>query len=486
MIPTPIQLPSTPNQQRAWFLDQLQPGSPVNNEVLLLALHGAWTPAEVQDCLDHILERQAVLRIHFQYTEGKLWQILPPNTQLRLRLIPDVAPAKLLPEEDPLHPNLVREISFGFDITHGPLLRATLYGAGRAESALLLVAHQGILDGYSLSLLAQEMVRLLQRSPLPPLPPYHELPLFKDAPSANQTDSLSWWKARLHQAPSLEFTTDYPRPSSPSHQCVNQRFTLTGKVVGSLRDIAREERTTPTVVLLAALRIFLARSTGQQDFVLGASLPTPFRTQFSSHCGAFSSPLPLRLQRELSVSFREAIREERDALADTLPRGEVQLHTILEALRIERDMTRHPLFQAHLQVFEQEPATEPAVPSQVKQIHLPLRFSRFDLSLSLCLQGDVVDGWLNLGADLFRQSTARRFSEQLETLLSAALGSPDVPVAALPLLSQNERNRILYEWNRTDAPFPSETLLHELFEQQVARTPDQIAVEFQGETLTYR
>jgi amino acid adenylation domain-containing protein/thioester reductase-like protein len=488
MKTTPNRLPPTPNQQRIWFLDQLQPGSPVNNETLLLVLLKNWSPEEIQQALARLVERHGALRAHLEFTEGRLEQVLLDDQKIHLQIVPKVALRDALSGEG-LPLAISKEAAYSFELTRGPLLRATLLlSQGDREQALLLVGHQGIVDKYSIEVLARDLFSFLEGEVPPSLESYQDISLsLQQEPSrSTQASNMAWWREKLKAISHLELATDYPRPSAPSHRCLNSRMTLAGTVISSLKRVATEEDTAPTVVLLALLRTLLARSTSQIDLAIGLSAPVPRRASAPLHCGPFSSPLALRLNLDLSSSLRVAIQAERRALAEAEAHGDVPFNDILELLRLERDMTRHPLFQVHLQVSEENPAQASWLQGKAERIHLPPLFSLYDLSLLLSLQGDVLDGWISLSADLFRPSTTERIARQFEALLSSALSSPDAPLASLPLLNQGERDKILHTWNQTDAEYPSEALLHELFEEQAARTPDFVAVEFEGERLTYR
>ncbi len=488
MTNTSDHLIPTPNQQRVWFLDQLQPGSPVNNEALLLLLRKSWQPEEIQEALDRLVERHEVLRVRFDDSEGQLRQVIRRDLKIKLQILPWIAPNENLSGEGLFPSSILKEISHSFDLTQGSLLRATLLSRGESDRALLLLGHQGILDKHSIEILAHDLLCILEGKDLPPIESYRDISLsLRQVPTGpNQDADIAWWKEKFQRTSHLELATDYPRPFAPSHRCVNARVTLAGTAISSLKRLAEEEKTTPTIVLLALLRTLLARSTNQLDLVIGLSAPSPHRAGAPLPCGPFSSPLALRLHQDLSSTFRVAVQAEQRTFAEAKAHGDIPFNDILEMLRLERDMTRHPLFQVHLQVSGEDVGQISELQGKAERINLPPVFSMFDLSALFSLQGDVLDGWLSFSADLFRSSTSERMARQFETLLESALSSPNVPLSSLPLLHPNERDKILYEWNRTDAEFPSEALLHELFENQVTLTPDLIAVTSEGESLTYR
>lgn len=420
------------------------------------------------------------------FVGGELSQFIAPPQTIALRT--QNLPA--LPADSPglyeaLRPHIAGEMAYSFVLTEGKLFRATLFQQTEREHFLLIVTHQGVADENSIERIPAELMDFYNEKT--PAGAEHQTAA-PEPPGSSVDESaepINWWKTRLNGLQNLELPADFPRPSPPSHRCLNGRVFLAGQAVLGLKRLADEEGTTPQLVVQALLRALLVRSTNQQDFAIGISVPDHNRTSSPDLYGPYSNLLPMRIEQPSSWTVREAVRAERDAFDDIKQRGKVHLDTILEALRLERDMTRHPLFQAVVRVSTGVYLPGAGGDCEVERVHLPRLFSLFDLSLTISLQGDVLDGWFNLSADLFRQETVQRIAEQFEEFLSSSIATPDKPIADLSLLSTAERDKILRQWNATEAPFPAEDLLHELFERQALRTPEHVALEFEGASLTY-
>ncbi|RYE83026.1 MAG: non-ribosomal peptide synthetase, partial [Myxococcales bacterium] len=296
---------------------------------------------------------------------------------------------------------------------------------------------------------------------------------------------IAWWRGVLERAPQLELASDFPRPASPTHRCGSIPVQLPGHAVGSLRALAADEGTTPLVVLLAAFRLLLARSTGQSSLVLGTTQAASATGHLVDACGPFSDYLALRVDLTLAGSFRELVRLERDHHGEALGHGRASFDRIVESLSLERDVTRHPLFQAFFQLDTS--SAEELAWSGLHATPVPLapRYSLFDVTLKLSLRGNRLQGWLGYDEAVYRPQTGQRLADRFVALLEAALRLPDASLDAHSMLTPHEQQRLL-EWNATAAPFPEQTLLHEFLEQQAGRTPDAVALVFEGQSLSYR
>jgi aspartate racemase len=311
----------------------------------------------------------------------------------------------------------------------------------------------------------------------------------------NCEQSLAYWKQQLAGAPPvLELATDRPRSALRSSalrapfetgQGARQSLELPKPLTERLKVFSQQEGSTLFVTLLAALNILLYRYTGQEDILVGS--PVGDRTQVKRNglIGAFVNTLVLRTKLSGNLSFRELLARVQEVTLEASAHQDLPFETLLEELQAERNLSHHPLFQVMfvLQEASTLSLTLPNLTVSSPQVESPI--AALDLTLVLKETSQGISGWFEYNADLFDAATITRMTGHFQTLLEGILGNPDTRISDLPLLTAAERYQLLVEWNNTQADYPKQTC-HQLFEAQVERTPDAVAVVFEDQQLTYR
>ncbi len=488
-------LPLSFAQQRLWFLEQLDPQNAAYNEAVAVRVEGRLDVAVLERCLLEVVRRHMSLRSTFRAEEGKPVQLVSsearlPLARVDLSALPDGArdeAVSRLTGEEALRP---------FDLVSGPPLRASLLHLGEREHVLIVVIHHLVSDGWSLGVLVREVAALYpafsagEPSPLPELAlQYVDYAAWQREWLSGEAleAQLAYWRARLEGAPrSLELPTDHPRPAVRGSRGASRHAVLDPELSQAVKALAHREGATPFMVLLAGFSALLSRYSGQDDLCVGTPVAGRGRTDLEGLIGCFVNTLVLRVSLSGNPSFRELLGRARETVLEAFTHQDAPFEKLVEVLQPERDLGRSPLFQVML-VLQEDPLPEISLPGlQLRALAQESHTSKFDLRLILMETGEGLAATLEFSTELFEPATAERMLAHLRVLLESAVREPAQRIQELPLLTPGERHQVLVAWNDTLRPREAEACLHRLIEAQVDRTPDAVAVSFEGAQLTYR
>jgi aspartate racemase len=492
--PEPDLAPLSFAQKRLWFLAQLEPGSPAYNRPVALYLRGPLDLTALEDVLGEILRRHEVLRATFPTVEGWPLQVIAPTQSLTLSVV-DLSHVPLTTREFQVRRLVCQEALRPFDLAQGPLMIATLLRLDGEEHVLLLVMHQIVFDGWSARILIRELTTLYEAfstgrsSPLPELPiQYADFAHWQRGWLHGQVleRQLSYWREKLASAPpTLDLPADRPRPPVQTFRGACQSLLLPSPLLHSLKVLSRQEGVTLFMTLLAAFKTLLHRYTGQDDLVVGSPIAGRTHVEMEGLIGFFVNTLVLRTDLAGDPTFRDLLGRVRQVALEAYAHQDLPFEKLVEELRPERDLSRTPLFQV---MFNLENLPEKPLPIRglrVDEFEFETGIARFDLNLEIVEKAEGLSCLFKYNADLFDPATVARMLGHLRVLLEGIVADPGVRLSALPLLTAFERRRLLGEWNDTQADYPADSCIHQLFEVQARRTPDAIAVEFEGQLLTY-
>jgi amino acid adenylation domain-containing protein len=493
------QLPMSFAQQRLWFIDQLQPGSPAYNVAAAFLLSGHLRLPVLAATLDEIVRRHEVLRTTFPDDDGEPCQAIAPPRPLRLPLI-DLgglaagrAARRAAEERSRL---LAAEARRPFALDRGPLLRVHLLRLGAEDHAVVATMHHIISDAWSTTILMRELrdlYRAFRRgepSPLAELPVgYADFACWQRSwLSGDALESeLAYWRQQLQGAPLvLELPTDRPRPLVQSQRGAVVPVRLPAALSAQLSALARRESATLFMLLVAAFQALLGRSSGQEDVSVGTPVAGRNRVETEALIGFFVNTLVLRGDLSGLPSFQQLLRRVREVTLEAYRHQEVPFERLVEELRPERSLSYTPLFQVMFALQN--------VPIDVLELEglrlspLPVGtgIAKFDLLMTLAETGEGIAGTLEYATDLFEERTAARMVAHFARLLHGVVGSPEGRIWELPLLGEGERQQALWEWNDSGYAHREGQCLHWPFEAQAERTPERVAVVSGGEWLTYR
>jgi amino acid adenylation domain-containing protein/FkbM family methyltransferase len=487
--PTPLSFA----QQRLWFLEQLGLDNPAYNIFAAMRLKGALNFAALEQTLDEVVRRHEVLRTSFHNIDGRPSQVARAHEPGSLTSISFEA---LGGEEREAS---VRAAAFGeatrpFDLTRGPLLRATLLREGAREHVLLVTVHHIVSDGWSLALLIREVGRLYESFSLGLPSPLAEPPIrYADYARWQREmmrgdvlrEHLDYWKPRLSGAPDLKLPLDKPRPPAQSYRGAQQSVTLTDTLSAALNELSRREGATLFMTLLAAFKILLSRYAAQDDIVVGVPTANRNRVEVEQLFGCFVNTLVLRTELSGDPSFRELLKRVRAVSLGAYAHQDLPFELLVDELKVERDLSRNPLFQVMFSIHN-VPWSSLSLPGlDVSAVDVDQKTAPFDLTLSVGEMRGRIYCNLEYNTDLFEPATITRMLGHLRTLLAAAAADPETRISRLPLLTDEERRLLLEDWNDTRVGYADSAPLYELFRAQAERTPDAVALVFGEECLTY-
>ncbi|BDH12380.1 hypothetical protein HOK021_35590 [Streptomyces hygroscopicus] len=497
--PRPEVVPLSFAQRRLWFLHQLEGPSPTYNMPFALRLSGELDVGALSAALNDVVARHETLRTVFPEAGGV------PSQRV---LAPDEAVVELAAHqvtEAGLSEALGAAAAYRFDLPCEPPLRADLFALAADQHALLLVLHHIAGDGWSNVPFARDLsaaytARCSGRAPhWAPLPVQyadyalwqHDLLGSEDDPDSLISAQVAHWTRTLDGLPEqLDLPTDRPRPAVTAHRGGSVRFMLDADLHLRLAALARESGATLFMVLQAGLAALLSRVGGGTDIPLGSAIAGRTDEALDDLVGFFVNTLVVRLDTSGDPAFGELLTRVREADLAAYANQDVPFEHLVELLNPVRSAARHPLFQVML-TLQNNAAPEIAMPGlRVTAGTTELNAAKFDLLFSLTDRytddggPDRVDGVLEYSTDLFDHATAEGLAARFVRLLEAAAAGPDRPISAFDLTGAAEREKLLVTWNGVASAYPL-TPLPGLFEAQVARTPDAVAVTDGGTELSY-
>ncbi|MEH2331115.1 amino acid adenylation domain-containing protein [Nostoc sp.] len=504
------ELPLSFAQQRLWFLDQLQPLSAFYNVPVALRLIGTLQVAALQQSLQEIIHRHEALRTNFIKVDGKPTQVIQAQANWKVSIVDfkhlstlvlsevvgaASASAEVTEQEIATQQLAQQQAIQPFNLATEPLVRATLIVLSKTEHALLVCMHHIVFDGWSVGVFVQELAALYnaysqgQPSPLAPLPiQYADFAIWQRNWLQGDVlqSQLSYWQQQLANAPALlSLPTDRPRPSVQTDNGAYQQFALSKELTSGLTQLSQQQGVTLFMTLLAAFDTLLYRYTGQEDILVGSPIANRDRSEIEQLIGFFVNTLVIRTDLAGNPSFSELLSRVREVALSAYAHQNLPFEMLVEALQPERDLSYTPLFQVMF-------ALQNASTSQVELTGLTVTplitegaTAKFDLSLLMQNTATGLVGFWEYNTDLFDASTIERMTGHFVTLLEGIIANPEQQISQLPLLTAVEQQQLLVEWNDTQADYPSDKCIHQLFEEQVQRTPDAIAVVFEDQQLTY-
>ncbi|HEU0300075.1 MAG TPA: condensation domain-containing protein, partial [Longimicrobium sp.] len=485
-------------QQRLWFIDRLEPGSLTYSMPFSLRLRGALHAPSLERALGEVVRRHQSLRTRFPAVDVEPVQRIEHAGELHLGIDDQTAPTIAEREEEAAR-RVAEWSATPFDLERGPLFRARLLRIAEDDHVLLAAMHHIVSDGWSMGVFWRELITLYrafadgQPSPLPELPiQYADFAVWQRRWLSGERleRQVAWWREHLAGAPALlELPTDRPRPAMQSYRGGIHRFAIPAEVAEPVRALAQREGATPFMAFLAAFTLLLARWSGEDDVVVGTPVAGRTRRETEELIGFFVNTLPIRTGLSGDPSFVELLGRVREATLGAFAHQELPFEHLVEDLQPGRSLSHSPVFQVML-VLQNTPAGPTEGVEGLRGETAPgadgaFVASKVDLTLNLF---DHPDGSLAAGVeyavDLFDAATMERMGRQLEALLRAAVRQPEAPVSSLAMMSDAEAAAVRAMSAGPDAALPAVTL-HRALAEQAARTPDAVALAFEGRTMTY-
>ncbi len=494
--------PLSHGQRALWLLHQMAPQSAAYNVAFSARTRSSLDTPALARALHVLVQRHEMLRTTYSARGGEPVQQVHATIETGL----DEVDASGWTAEE-LKQGLASSYARPFDLERGPVIRATLFRQSASEHVLLVTVHHIAYDGLSIGLLVGDLLALYgteregRPASLPPLGArYADFVRWQDETLAGAAGEEMWayWQKQLRNPlPTLQIATDKPRPSTQSFRGSTHPFRIEEDLAARLRDLARQQGATPYMVLFAAFAALLHRYTDQEDVLVGSPTAGRSRREFEGLIGYFVNPVVLRADLSGDPTFAQHLARVRTVVVEALKHADFPFPLLVQRLNPERDPSRSPLFQVDFNVVKlgqlgaAGASAEDGVVSRLSLGGLDLEvFSiaqqegQFDLTLELVDTGAALIANLKYATDLFDAATVARMEGHLQVLLRGIVERPEARLSALPLLTDAERVQALSGWN-ADARYPKDVCLHQRFERQVERTPNSVAVVFEGQRLSY-
>ncbi len=482
-------------QQRLWFLDQLEPNSSFYNVPMALRLSGPLDSSAMEHALTSLIARHESLRTTLQLQGKEPVQVVAseiplPVTQIDLTNFPESE------REAEGHRIIVEAAKQPFDLAKGPLFRVMIVRLAPEDHVFFVCMHHVISDGWSLGVLMSDLTVLYEANRLGASPQLPSLGLtygdyavwqrkYLDGGALER--QLGYWKLKLAGAPpTIELPTDRVRPPFQTFQGSKRIAMFSPQLLERLKALSRAEGATLFITLLSAFNVLLSRYSGQTDIVIGTANAGRQHQETEGLIGYFVNTLVLRTDLANEPTFRELIHRARETTLDAFANQDVPFEKLVEELNPVRDMSRSPIFQVMLiqqnafqrsKSFDSLQTTPYQIGSSASKVDLLLNVSEVDHELRCALEYNT---------NLYDAATIDRMLECFGALLEEASGDPSRKVSEISILTVERRHELLVDWNSNTAEFPQAETVHHLIEQQVERTPDDIAVVFGEEQVTFR
>ncbi|CAQ85107.1 MULTISPECIES: non-ribosomal peptide synthase/polyketide synthase [Photorhabdus] len=487
------ELPLSFAQQRLWFLAQFEEVGNTYHIPVVLSLRGQFDIAVWQRALNLLFARHEALRSVFVTVDGHPQiELLPaefglPMKKYDLRKVPDV--------EKQLQYLRMQESETRFNLARGPLIRSALIQLANDDYLFLLTLHHIVFDGWSVSILMRELSALYtafltgQPDPLPPLPiQYPDYAAWqRQWLSAERIQNQSdYWRTILADVPVLlDLPTDRPRPVQQSFAGNLLPVSLDAELTQSLKRLSEQQGVTLFMTLLSAWATVLSRLSGQDDLVIGTPSAGRGRQEVESLIGFFVNTLALRIDLSGAPNVIELLARVRQTALAAQEHQDLPFEQVVEIVQPPRRLAHTPLFQVMF-AWQNNESTDWKLPGMaVSPAEQFLDIAKFDLELNLSERDGKIVGYLSYATALFDQQTIERHLGYLHTVLQAMVTNPQQRVGKIDILTSAERRLLLEIWNATKVPYPDQLCIHQLFEQQVEKYPDAIAVVHEGQSLTY-
>ncbi len=481
-------------QLRLWFLDQLEGGNSVAYIVpLALRLRGLLDVSALRTAVNAMIVRHEVLRTSFATIGDEPVQIIRPQLEVDVSLT-DVSTSAPTEREEQVVRHMREQACATFDLRTDPLIRVALVRVAADDHVCLLTLHHIIVDGWSLGVITKELGALYlaftQRRPasLPELAiQYLDYAVWQRENEEALQSGLTYWKGKLAGlAPTLNLPMDFERPPLQSYDGAAHHFAISPELATRLRVVmARTASVTTFMILLASFAALLARVSGKNDIALGSPIANRTRSELEPLIGFFVNTLVLRVDVEGNPTFLELVERVKQMCLHAYAHQQVPFERVVEAINPERRLAHTPLFQVMFSL-QTVPDSDMQLPGLRASVLPPVAIvAQFDLTLEVREQGDRLFGYFEYSTALFTAASIATLSDRWLRLLEAAVCNPDTPIEKLEMLSAIERTQVLLGFNDTAVVYPAGTLLHQLFEEQAARTPDATALEFEGTLVSY-
>lgn len=488
-INRPALLPLSFAQQRLWFLYQYEgKNSSHYNIPIAIRLQGDLDISVLEKSINMLIARHESLRTVFKDISGIPRQEIFEQYDIQLNV-------ESISEND-LCAILSQEAIWVFDLQNGPLWRIRLLRLGEKQHVLIFNQHHIISDGWSVGILLRELGCLYCASITQTPASLPELSIQYADFACWQNDTvqekelckkIDYWKNQLEGISALNLPTDFPRPAIKTFSGSVYRFEIDRDVTNAVKLLIQQTNTTYFIFLLTIFNILLCRYSQQNDIVVGTPVANRCNIELENVVGFFVNTLALRTKLVKDFTFFTLLEQVKQVCVNAYSNQGVPFEKLVDILHVRRDVSRDPIFQVMF-VFEDmvTPLTLELPNIKTTLLDIEYNVAKFDLTFSVRSKEEAIGISIEYNTDLYRNSTIENISRHFIVLLQEIIKNPTLSIGCYDILTCEEKQKILIDWNKTDSNYPEIKTLHKLFEEQVKRTPNNIAVVFEGKELSYQ
>ncbi len=477
-------------QHRMYSLQQLDPASTAYNVSSIMEVEGEIDNAVMEKFLKafhQLIKRHEILRTSFQQVDGKPMQKVHKevNSNIEAPLSVNVADGTQIIK------NFVRP----FDLSQAPLLRVILVKIGEARHLLMLDMHHTVTDGFSMDIFVKEFTALCRGEALPALKrqykDFSEWQHLRLLSGKLKTQEDYWLKEFSEELPVLNMLTDYPRPLVQQFEGERVHFVSDKESHYKLNRLARETGTTLFIVMLTALNVLLYRYTSQEDIVIGTTVAGRGHPDLEGIMGLFIETLAIRDYPSGDKTFREFLKEVHAQTLAAYKNEDYPFRELIKKTADAGDMSHNPLFNVMLIVQNVDMAKLEVEGLTFIPYPYYSKVSKLDMTLEAVEIEEEIKFHIEYSTALFKRETIERLAGHFVNILREAAANPEQSISQINMLSQEERRQILEEfkgshWEPESQKYPKNKRIEELFERQVEKIPDNVAVVYEEQQLTYR
>jgi amino acid adenylation domain-containing protein/non-ribosomal peptide synthase protein (TIGR01720 family) len=493
-VPRDQPLPLSFAQQRLWFIDSLEEGSAQYNMPVALRLNGNLRLDALQRSLDEIVERHEVIRSTYHLRDGGGVQVIHPAAPVKIGRV-DLSRVDKREREARVEQLLRNEAARPFHFPTDLMLRVQLLTLSESEHVLLFTMHHIASDGWSMGVLVKELVALYEahclgiQADLPELPvQYADYAAWQRA-KAEGTEldqQLAYWKKQLANTPNVHaLPLDRPRPAQQKFTGASRLTRLNANTLAALNRIASENGATLFMVLQTAFSLLLSRWSGTSDVVVGTPSSGRNHKDTEALIGFFVNTLVLRTEIAEEQSFTQLLENGRQMILDAFSNQDIPFEMLVDHVRPERSLSHSPLYQILFALQNNERVALEVPELEITGVGGGAEIAKFELSLYASETAEGLNLTWNYATSLFEARTIERLAQSFVVLLDGIVAAPETTAAKLPILTTADE-ALLRSRGGEALELPTLLCIHEIFEEQVEKSPDAVAVVCGNDALTYR
>jgi tyrocidine synthetase III len=464
-------------QKRMFMLNQLDSASINYNIPNVFKIKGALNIVKLEKALQTLIQRHESFRTSFMVKDNEAVQIIHDEVPFRL----DYAAV----EKEEVD-TLIRQYIKPFDLSQAPLVRAKVIKIDNYDYIFILDYHHIIADGVSTNIIIEELSRLYSGGLLEPSPiQYKDYTQWYQEECTFTDQEQYWLESYSDDIPTLNLPTDFKRPDVQKFEGAKVSFDINRELTGQLLEVARESQSTLYMTLLTIFKMFLSRYTGQETIIVGSPIENREHPDLAGTVGMFANTIAIKTKIDPEKSFTEQLSLFKNESLRIYENQNYPLEELIKQINLEKDVSRNPLFDVMFVLQNINESKLSFGNAEVMPYSFDFKTSKVDLTLIAIEKGNSISFDLEYSTNLFKVETIERMVQHFVKMLSEVAINTSKKIKDVDILSENERLQILNQFNQNKTNYPKNKTIQELFEEQVAKFPDKIAVNFNGENLTY-